>query len=369
MKQYFYSPWEQVLLERISKAQCSLDLIVPFIKTSTLKKILVALPTDRQISIRLLTRFGKQVFSQKSSDLSAIDTVLGFASQYYGVRVHRLNRLHAKVYIIDNSEMFITSSNLSYSGLIANFEIAVHVTEPSEVSSVRAILDGQMLGTNLITLTDVADMATELQIDLLAHIKGLYQDTVGDEEVSEMSEAQALVEQVDEESPPTPEQNPIESAKQSQILKDINHYLSSRSVASLNQLGGKPFESISRLAAPSAEEPVATRTREESVSRADRDQRAIEEYLRNLFGHYFSKQWTHWSELASLFTHASWLNHFRRQEFPKIQAYHQMYEQLGGDVLEFNIARRITIDRCFSESSFGWYAINTQYIETHCCPN
>jgi len=56
---YLYNPWEKQLVERAKGIESSLDLICPFIKLSTIKKILAVLPENEKLEIRILTRFTK----------------------------------------------------------------------------------------------------------------------------------------------------------------------------------------------------------------------------------------------------------------------------------------------------------------------
>jgi ribonuclease-3 len=364
MKQYFYAPWEQVLLDRVSKAKSSIDLIAPFIKTSTLKKILLVLPIDRAISLRMLTRFSTQVFSQKSSDLSAIDLFLGYASKYHKVSAFRLNRLHAKIYIIDDQEMFITSSNLSYSGLIANVEIAVHVKESADVMEVRAVLDRYMQPETQISLPEITEMARAVQMEIRTlTTEGVTQELEHREEMPLESDSQALIEQDDEEYAPV-EEDPTGAAKRLGTLTEINEYISKRGVAALNQIDGEVFESVHRGTPPATEASESERAKfiEEWSSKANRDVGRIEAHLRSLFGKYLPVESGQWNQFALIFTHASWLNACQHEEFLTQKVLHFRYGQLGADLRDFLIARRLTTGRFFAESSFGWYAINKTYI-------
>ena len=134
---YLFTPWEKDFLTDVANVKKSLDIICPFIKLPIIKKILVALPDNIRINLRLLTRFNIQVLSQKSSDLAVFDLLLNHAAKKYNVSIYQLNNLHAKIYIFDSERMYITSSNLSYSGLNSNFEIAVNINDSSEVIDIK----------------------------------------------------------------------------------------------------------------------------------------------------------------------------------------------------------------------------------------
>ena len=279
----------------------------------------------------------KTGLTQKSSDLSAIDLFLGYGCKYHAVSAFRLNRLHAKIYIIDDQEMFITSSNLTYSGLIANFEIAVHVRESADVNEVRAVLDRQMHPESQISLPDITEMVRDLQLELRTlTAEGVIQEWEREEEKPLESETHSLIGQDDEETAPI-EEEPTAAAKRLGTLNEINEYISRRGIATLNQIGGDTFESVARPTAPSMEESESERAKfiEEWSSKAKRDEGRIEAHLRSLFGKYFPAEWDRWEEFVHIFTHASWLSLYRREEFPEIEATHFRYGQLGNDLRNF----------------------------------
>lgn len=112
--EYQFNPWEKDLLWHASNVESSIYLVSPFIKLPIIKKILSVLP-NQNIKIRLLTRFTKQVFNQGSSDLSVFDLLLNHNFSNLSIDIHHLSKLHAKIYIFDNKEMYLTSSNLSFS--------------------------------------------------------------------------------------------------------------------------------------------------------------------------------------------------------------------------------------------------------------
>lgn len=84
---------------------------------------------------RLVTRTDLRDFASGASDLAAVCSV---AAQ--GVAVAGLPKLHAKVYLLDQTEALVTSANATYSGLHRNWECGVAVDDPEAVRQLAALV-------------------------------------------------------------------------------------------------------------------------------------------------------------------------------------------------------------------------------------
>lgn len=66
------------------------------------------------------------------------------------VTVCHLPRLHAKVYVADTASAIVTSANLTFGGVRANYEYGIHITDRQTVAQIRSdILGYSELGARL----------------------------------------------------------------------------------------------------------------------------------------------------------------------------------------------------------------------------
>ena len=123
------SPWEDELLDLVEQTEKSLRFTSPFIKSKPVEKMISAKGDD--VSIECITSFKLMNFYRKSSDLKALNSILNNNGT---IRNHQ--PLHSKIYIFDETRAIITSGNLTYGGLNANYEYGVLISDKSNVSRV-----------------------------------------------------------------------------------------------------------------------------------------------------------------------------------------------------------------------------------------
>jgi len=362
---YLYTPWEKQLVERAKKIESSLDLVCPFIKLSTIKKILVALPEDDRIKIRVLTRFTKQVFTQGSSDLAVFDLMLNYASRKYKVSIHSLGNLHAKIFIFDGTDMFITTSNLSYSGLNTNFEIAVRIDNPDDVKEVYSHLLSQFSSENLINSEAVVTMALSL--------KTRAQQMIKSGEITELdlepidTPIITLEESVLSENE-EPQEEPIDlinTKQQMKTLDEINSFLKERGVAEYQQVDGEFFESQNRPMINKEEvSPEGVKEFESYWNdKALRDRSTLDGYLDKLFGEIFDNDLNRLKNLKQVFVHNSWKNVYEPDSLNDCTT--QFFRELGEDLHACLVAGELIEKRLFSEEDIHRYSVNLQYITSN----
>lgn len=165
MNRYFFTPWEDEFLESIKKVEKRVILVAPFIKYSTIKKILSKISQTKKVELVLISRFTKQVFLQKSSDLDLYNLLVNYEFPNIECKCFMKNNLHSKIYIIDSKKMFITSSNLSYSGLIKNHEIAVEIDNIDEINFIENELNDLMNKKRLIDDDMIHLMSNSIDFD------------------------------------------------------------------------------------------------------------------------------------------------------------------------------------------------------------
>ncbi|MDR3090230.1 MAG: phospholipase D-like domain-containing protein [Desulfobulbaceae bacterium] len=104
----------------------TIRLCSPFVKTSIIERIL----NCSSVPISLITNINLQSFHRKASDIDALRLLLDNDTS-----VFNCSTLHAKVYIFDYKTCFVTSANLTPSGLTRNLERGIITDDPYLVNS------------------------------------------------------------------------------------------------------------------------------------------------------------------------------------------------------------------------------------------
>ena len=105
------------------KPQKSLTICTPYIKQHALDQILNLFdlnPLMAGFDFKLIIRGTEDEFTHnRSSDISVLDTFVNI-SGYELDKIRRIDTLHMKAYLIDDTNLLITSGNLTNSGLFVN---------------------------------------------------------------------------------------------------------------------------------------------------------------------------------------------------------------------------------------------------------
>jgi hypothetical protein len=132
----------------------------PYVSASPVQRI-AQLLEGRDVRLEILTNL--ESVWRGATDPAALVFLM---DKIPSTRVWYLPRLHAKVYIADEKEAIVTSSNLTEYGLEVNYEYGVRISDPRIVQSIRDdLLEYRNLG-NLVSreyLEQLARIATELQ--------------------------------------------------------------------------------------------------------------------------------------------------------------------------------------------------------------
>jgi phosphatidylserine/phosphatidylglycerophosphate/cardiolipin synthase-like enzyme len=123
------APLHKELLHHCSSARNSILLCAPFVKQDIICDV-VSSKLSR-VKIKLVTRISLESFHRKASDSQALRTVIANNGEVYNV-----SNLHAKIFIFDNAECYITSANLTSSGLEHNYEYGIYSDDRTFVNSV-----------------------------------------------------------------------------------------------------------------------------------------------------------------------------------------------------------------------------------------
>lgn len=113
------SAWNNEFFNAAGSLRKNLNIITPFIKEDITREFIA----DRNINVKLITRFNLEDFYSKVSDLSALKYLLKQGASIRGVK-----DLHSKLYIFDKNRVLLTSANLTYKALNTNQELGVIAT-------------------------------------------------------------------------------------------------------------------------------------------------------------------------------------------------------------------------------------------------
>lgn len=144
------TPWKDNLLELVSQSKKSIKITSPFVKENVCNELLSIKKSNT--SLELITSFKLMNIYSGSLDLSGLENVI----KNKGV-VKNFPKLHSKIYLFDDKKVIITSGNLTYGGLLNNFEYGIY-TENAEVVS-KVVNDFSSISTHEnignIKLTDI----------------------------------------------------------------------------------------------------------------------------------------------------------------------------------------------------------------------
>ncbi len=128
------NPWEKKFLSFVSQSRKSIKIASPYIKNSSVTKLL-KLRKPKTI-LKLINSFTNYNYANNSSDFKALEQII----KARGI-IKNLPSLHAKIYIFDDTRAVVTSANLTYNGLNANYEYGILVEEEKIVSNISKDFD------------------------------------------------------------------------------------------------------------------------------------------------------------------------------------------------------------------------------------
>ena len=174
MMEVITNPFYDKFINICSNAKTSINLCAPYVKSNVISDILNNIRAD--ISVNMITKVNLRDFHNKASDLDSLKLTI-----FRGGHVYNCSNLHAKLYIFDSSLCFITSANLTQSGLLRNAEYGILTDNKEVVSSSINFYD------NIIAREDVGKIS-EQNIDeisdLLSHIPSVQPATYPDLDIT-----------------------------------------------------------------------------------------------------------------------------------------------------------------------------------------
>ncbi|MGI9298171.1 MAG: phospholipase D-like domain-containing protein [Gammaproteobacteria bacterium] len=149
--------WRGAFLDLLSVARKNLTIVSPYIRRR--EAAFVAGNLRKGADITALTRLEESGLLSGALEIGALDIFGGFST---GSRVINLPRLHAKIYVADESRAIITSANLTTSGMEHNYEYGVGVSGRAVVRRIRGhVADYAELG-HPVAAEDLARLSAKV---------------------------------------------------------------------------------------------------------------------------------------------------------------------------------------------------------------
>lgn len=141
--------WSTSLSELLGSADTEIVISSPFVSYDGARFVLDRVsPLFRENgSLIFVTNLSPANLVQGVTNPEALHNMV---SELPGTQVYHLPRLHAKAYISDSKRAIVTSGNLTFSGLMQNYEYGVLISDVGVVSRVRDdIVDYAQLGARI----------------------------------------------------------------------------------------------------------------------------------------------------------------------------------------------------------------------------
>lgn len=128
--------WRDELSELLRSARSNVLISSPFVTRRGVSFLTEHLNPSFRAEGRLafLTDLSSHNVVQRATDPEALQALAGTAAE---ITLYHLPRLHAKVYLADDSAALITSGNLTEGGLRLNYEYGVSVADAPMIARVR----------------------------------------------------------------------------------------------------------------------------------------------------------------------------------------------------------------------------------------
>jgi hypothetical protein len=145
------TPWKADFLNLVQQSKKSIKITSPFVKNDICTEMISAKASSSRIE--LITSFKLMSIHSGSLDISALESII----DDNGV-VKNFPKLHSKIYLFDDAKAIITSGNLTYGGMLKNFEYGIYLDEPLIV---RDIIDD----FNALTQSEKTGIIKKLHLD------------------------------------------------------------------------------------------------------------------------------------------------------------------------------------------------------------
>lgn len=163
--EFVFTPWKGRLIADLQGATREIILVCPYITKVIADEIFDAV-ADRGVNVMTVSRFERAEFLAGSSDLDAHYALSGVSTlrELSGTfELRALPKVHAKMFLIDGRLAYVGSSNLTFSGLLKNYEGTVRISEADEVARLRLEILTKWPKLRRIERQDFVEMLGKLQ--------------------------------------------------------------------------------------------------------------------------------------------------------------------------------------------------------------
>jgi HKD family nuclease len=144
MTKLLKSPFEREFRAALNKAKKEIVFSSPYINDMGASIFIESVRNPDNKSVRILTNLSTRNIVDNVTQPAAL---LKICASFSNTTISSLERLHAKVYIVDDSFAVITSANLTNGGLRSNFEYGAAIDDTETIKTIkRDILDYASLG-------------------------------------------------------------------------------------------------------------------------------------------------------------------------------------------------------------------------------
>lgn len=130
---------EQELFSSLRMCEGKIIIVSPYISFNT-AEMLVEITNEKQIECKVITKFERKDFIEKSSSLKALKLLVES-----DIQVLAMKELHTKLYIIDGKCCFVGSANFTHKGLNVNHELLLYIDNEYEVQKINDYADNLLL--------------------------------------------------------------------------------------------------------------------------------------------------------------------------------------------------------------------------------
>lgn len=168
MLELYKSPWRAAFQKLLEKTENELVITSPYVKKSEADFIcenIISRNLSNRLSFRLLTDLRSQSILDNSLDIDALQL---FQTNLPKFKLLTLPRLHAKVYIFDNSYAVVGSANLTPSGFEFNYEYSVGTGDVEIVNKIKIDIDDySTLGSEVAKdkIEEISIVAKKVQVE------------------------------------------------------------------------------------------------------------------------------------------------------------------------------------------------------------
>lgn len=131
------TPWKDNFCNFLSNVKKELLISSPFINLEGVKILLNAIKRKNKLKLTFITNLSTQNIVKGITEPEAFLEIYNRYKIFSEIKIFNLGNLHAKLYLVDEEMVIITSANLTTGGLINNFEYGVLIKNSNIISEIK----------------------------------------------------------------------------------------------------------------------------------------------------------------------------------------------------------------------------------------